>query len=69
MFMVPNDDNEIQQPGDRAEARRQRDMPDGDSNPGEAQNTKDGAERISGEEAEKAKNKAMEGIRKEEEGK
>lgn len=60
--MVPNDD-QIQQPGDRAEANREKNIPDRDTNPGEAQNTKDGAERISGEEAEKAASKAMEGIK------
>jgi hypothetical protein len=55
------DDNEIPQPGDRAEVNREKNIPDGDTNPGEADNVKDGVARISGEEAEKARNKAMEG--------
>ena len=48
--------------GDKAEANRAKNIPDGDTNPGESSNVKDGDERISGEEAEKARNKAMEGI-------
>lgn len=60
--MLPEDDNQ-QEPGDRAEANRLKNIPDGDTNPGEAQNVTDGAERISGEEAEKARSKAMEGIK------
>ena len=59
--MLPNEDD-IQTPGDRAEANREKNIPDGDSNPGEAQNVTDGGDRLSGEEAEKARNKAMEGI-------
>ena len=56
------EDDDIQEPGDRAEVNREKNIPDGDTNPGEAQNFTDGAERMSGEEAEKARNKAMEGI-------
>jgi hypothetical protein len=56
------EDNDIQQPGDRAEVNRKKNLPDGDTNPGEAQNVTYGAERLSGEEADKARNKAMEGI-------
>jgi hypothetical protein len=63
--MFPDNENQ-QEAGDRAEANRLKNIPDGDSNPGEAQNVIDGAERISGEEAEKARSKAMEGINKEE---
>ena len=59
--MSPENENQ-HEAGDRAEVNRAKNMPDGDSNPGEAQNVKDGAERISGEEAEKATRKAMEGI-------
>ena len=59
--MLPENDNQ-QEPGDRAEVNRLKNIPDIDTNPGEAQNVTDGAERISGEEAEKARNKAMEGI-------
>ncbi len=50
--------------GDRAEVNRLKNMPDDDADAGEAQNVSDGAERISGEEAEKARNKAMDGINK-----
>ena len=56
------EDDDIQEPGDRAEANRENNIVDGDTNPGESDNVKDGAERISGDEAEKARNKAMEGI-------
>ena len=59
--MLPENDNQ-QEPGDRAEANRLKNIPDNDTNPGESQNVTDGAERISGEDAEKARNKAMEGI-------
>jgi hypothetical protein len=45
-------ENEKQKPGDRAEVNREKNIADGDSNPGEAQNVTDGSERISGEEAE-----------------
>lgn len=61
IVMIPEDDN-LQEPGDRAEANRLKNIPDQDTNPGEAQNVTDGTERLSGEEAEKARNKAMEGI-------
>jgi hypothetical protein len=60
--MTPENEHEA---GDRAEVNRLKNIPDQDSNPGEAQNVTDGAERVSGEEAEKARNKAMEGIRQE----
>ena len=59
--MLPENDNQ-QEPGDRAEVNRLKNIPDNDTNPGESQNVTDGAERISGEDAEKARNKAMEGI-------
>ncbi|GEO10172.1 hypothetical protein [Segetibacter aerophilus] len=61
--MLPENENQ-HEAGDRAEVSRIKNFPDGDTNPGEAQNVTDGAERISGEEAEKAKSKAMEGINK-----
>lgn len=57
------DNNSGHEAGDRAEVNRILNTPDGDTNPGEAQNTKDGAERISGKEAEDARRKASEGIR------
>ncbi|MCW3107615.1 MAG: hypothetical protein JWQ09_2121 [Segetibacter sp.] len=60
--MLPEDENQ-HGAGDRAEVNRIKNLPDGDSDPGEAQNVTDGAERMSGKEAEKASNKAMEGIR------
>jgi len=59
--MLPENENQ-QEAGDRAEVNRLKNIQDNDTNPGEAQNVTDGAERISGEEAEKAQNKAMEGI-------
>ena len=59
--MLPEIDNQ-QEPGDRAEVNRLKNVPDNDTDPGESQNVTDGAERISGEDAEKARNKAMEGI-------
>jgi len=62
--MLPEIDNQ-QEPGDRAEVNRLKNVPDNDTDPGESQNVTDGAERISGEEAEKARNKAMEGINQE----
>lgn len=62
--MLP--ENDIQhEAGDRAEVNRLKNIPDNDTDPGEAQNVTDGAERISGEDAEKARNKAMEGINQE----
>jgi len=64
--MLPADENQ-QEAGDRAEANRLKNIPDQDTDPGEAQNVTDGAERISGEEAEKARHKAMEGINQERE--
>jgi len=60
--MVPENENQ-HEAGDRAEVNRLKNIPDNDTDPGEAQNVTDGAERLSGEEAEKARNKAMEGIR------
>ena len=60
--MLPENENQ-REAGDKAEVNRLKNIPDGDTNPGEAQNVTDGAERVSGEEAEKARNKAMEGIR------
>jgi len=60
--MIPENDDQPTA-GDRAEANRLKNIPDGDINPGEAQNFTDGAERMSGEEAEKAARKATEGIR------
>ena len=60
--MLPENENQ-HEAGDKAEVNRLKNIPDGDTNPGEAQNVTDDAERISGEEAEKARNKAMEGIR------
>lgn len=62
--MLPENDNQ-QEAGDRAEVNRLKNIPDNDTDPGEAQNVTDGAERISGEDAEKARNKAMEGINQE----
>lgn len=62
--MLPANENQTEA-GDRAEVNRLKNIPDNDSDPGESQNVTDGAERISGEEAEKARNKAMEGINKE----
>ncbi len=59
--MLPENENQ-HEAGDRAEVNRAKNIPDGDRNPGEAQNVNDGVERMSGEEAEKARNKAMEGI-------
>lgn len=61
---MPQNENQ-HEAGDRAEVNRLKNIPDEDTNPGEAQNVTDGAERISGVEAEKARNKAMEGINKE----
>jgi hypothetical protein len=61
--MLPENENQ-HKAGDRAEVNRIKNFPDGDSNPGEAQNVTDGADRISGEEAEKGRSKAMEGINK-----
>ena len=60
--MIPENENQ-HEAGDRAEVNRLKNIPDNDTDPGEAQNVTDGADRLSGEEAEKAKNKAMEGIR------
>jgi hypothetical protein len=57
------DNNSGHEAGDRAEVNRIKNTLDGDTNPGEAENTKDGAERISGKEAEDARRKATEGIR------
>jgi len=62
--MLPENDNQ-HEAGDRAEVNRLKNIPDNDTDPGEAQNVTDGAERISGEDAEKARNKAMEGINQE----
>jgi len=59
--MVPENENQ-HEAGDRAEVNRLINIPDNDTDPGEAQNVTDGAERLSGQEAEKAKNKAMGGI-------
>jgi len=56
------EDDDIQKPGDRAEVNREKNIPGGDINTGESQNVSDGPERLSGEEADKARNKAMEGI-------
>ena len=62
--MLSENDNQ-HEAGDRAEVNRLKNIPDNDTDPGEAQNVTDGAERISGEDAEKARNKAMEGINQE----
>jgi hypothetical protein len=62
--MLPENENQ-HEAGDRAEVNRVKNLADGDTDPGEAQNVTDSADRISGEEAEKARNKAMEGIRQE----
>ncbi len=62
--MLPANENQ-HEAGDRAEVNRLKNIADNDTDPGESQNVTDGAERISGEEAEKARNKAMEGIIKE----
>ena len=59
--MLPENENQ-HQAGDRAEVNRLKHVPDNDTDPGEAQNVTDGGERLSGEDAEKARNKAMEGI-------
>jgi hypothetical protein len=61
--MLPENENQPEA-GDRAEVNRLKNIPDQDRDPGEAQNVTDGAERISGEEAEKATSKAMEGIKR-----
>jgi hypothetical protein len=60
--MIPENENQ-HEAGDRAEVNRVKNIPDHDTDPGEAQNVTDGAERLSGEEAEKARSKAMEGIK------
>ncbi len=57
--MIPGNENQ-HEAGDRAEVNRLKNIPDNDVNPGEAQNVTDGSDRISGEEADKARNKAME---------
>jgi hypothetical protein len=62
--MIPANENQAEA-GDRAEVNRLKNIPDNDTNPGEAQNVTDGAERLDGEEAQKARNKAMEGIKQE----
>jgi hypothetical protein len=59
--MLPENDNQ-HEAGDRAEVNRLKNIPDNDTDPGESQNVTDGAERMSGEDAEKARNKAMQGI-------
>ena len=61
--MRPEDENQ-HEAGDRAEVNRIKNIPDADIDLGESQNVTDGAERISGQEAEKASSKAMEGIKK-----
>ena len=60
--MLPENENQ-HEAGDRAEVNRLKNIPDQDTDPGEAQNVTESPERLSGEEAEKARNKAMEGIR------
>jgi hypothetical protein len=60
--MATDRDNQ-HEAGDRAEVNRVKNIPDADTNPGEAQNVTDGTERITGEEAEAARRKATEGIR------
>lgn len=60
-IMLPENDNQ-HEAGDRAEVNRLKNIPDNDTDPAESQNVTDGTERISGEDAEKARNKAMEGI-------
>ena len=60
--MLPDDENQ-HEAGDRAEVNRLKNIPDHDTDPGESQNVTDGGERLSGDEAEKARNKAMEGIK------
>ena len=59
--MQPENENQ-HEAGDRAEVNRLKNIPDDDTDPGEAQNVTDGSDRISDEDAEKARNKAMEGI-------
>ena len=59
--MLPGNENE-HEAGDRAEVNRVKNIPDQDTDPGESQNVTDGGDRISGGDAEKARNKAMEGI-------
>lgn len=49
--------------GDRAEVNRVKNIPDADTNPEEAQNVTDGADRIADKEADDARRKASEGIR------
>jgi hypothetical protein len=56
------DNNAGHEAGDRAEVNRVKNMPDADVDPGEAQNVTDG-DRMSGKDAEAARNKATEGIR------
>lgn len=61
--LIATDNREQHEAGDRAEVNRLKNIPDEDKNPGEAQNVTDGAERISGKEADDARRKASEGIR------
>ena len=60
---MATDNRKEHEAGDRAEVNRVKNIADEDTNPGEAQNITDGAERISGKEAEDARKKANEGIR------
>ena len=60
---MATDNRKEHEAGDRAEVNRVKNIPDEDSNPAEAQNVTDGAERLSGKEAEDARKKASEGIR------
>ncbi len=64
--MIQENENQ-HEAGDRGEVNRLKIIPDNDTDPGESQNVTDGAERISGEDAAKARNKAMEGINQERE--
>lgn len=65
-IMLPENENQ-HEAGDRAEVNRLKNIPDNDTDPAESQNVTDGVERISGGDAEKARNKAMEGINQERE--
>ena len=60
---MATDNDKQHEAGDRAEVNRVKNIPDQDTNPGESQNVTDGAERISGKDAEDARNKATEGMR------
>lgn len=59
---MATDNRKEYEAGDRAEVNRIKNIPDEVTNPGESQNVTDGAERLSGKQAEDARKKASEGI-------